>query len=76
MNRCDLMKVDIEGAEYDALVGAEEELRRGVVRHMAIEVHDSILERRGLSWNRAHQVISSCGYKSANKRDPWVYSFG
>jgi FkbM family methyltransferase len=75
VHQCDLMKVDIEGAEYDAFMGAQEVLKRGVIRHMAIEVHDSILARRGLSWNRTHQVLSECGYRSAHKRSPWIYSF-
>jgi FkbM family methyltransferase len=76
MDQCDLMKVDIEGAEYDLLMGAQEVLKRGVIRHMVIEAHDSILARRGLSWERTHQVVSECGYRLANQRNPWVYSFG
>lgn len=76
IHRCDLMKVDIEGAEYDALMGAREVLARGVMRHIAVEVHYSILKQRGLSWDRADQLISECGYRSANTHDPRVYSFG
>ena len=75
MHQCDLMKMDIEGAEYDALMGAQEVLKRGVIRHITIEVHDSILERRGLSWDCTHQAISECGYRLANKCNPWVYTF-
>ena len=69
------MKMDIEGAEYDALAGAQEVLKLGIIRHMTIEVHDSILERRGLSWSRAHEVILECGYRSTDKCDRAVYSF-
>jgi FkbM family methyltransferase len=76
IDQCDLMKVDIEGAEYDALTGAQDVLRRGVIRHMAIEVHGSILKRRGLSWDQAHEVILKCGYRSTERRDPSMYSFG
>jgi FkbM family methyltransferase len=75
MKRCDLMKIDIEGAEYDALTGAQEVLKRGIIRHMTIEVHDSILERRGLSWSRTHEVLLECGYRSTDKCDRAVYSF-
>jgi FkbM family methyltransferase len=75
VKRCDLMKMDIEGAEYDALTGAQEVLKRGIIRHMTIEVHDSILERRGLSWSRTHEVILECGYRSTGNCDRTVYSF-
>ncbi len=76
VNRCDLMKMDIEGAEYDSLTGAREVLKRGIIRHMIIEVHDSILERRGLSWSRTHEVILECGYRSTEICNRTVYSFG
>jgi hypothetical protein len=69
------MKMDIEGAEYDALTGAREVLKRGIIWHMTIEVHDSILERRGLSWSRTHEVILECGYGSTGNCASTVYSF-
>jgi FkbM family methyltransferase len=75
VKRCDLMKMDIEGAEYDALTGAREVLKQGIIRHMTIEVHDSILERRGLSWSRTHEVILECGYRSTDEGGSKVYSF-
>jgi hypothetical protein len=75
VKRCDLMKMDIEGAEYDALTGAQEVLKRGIIRQMTIEVHDSILKRRGLSWSRTHEVILECGYRCTDKCDSRVYSF-
>jgi hypothetical protein len=70
-----LMKMDIEGADYDALTGAQQVLKRGIIRHMTIEVHDSILERRGLSWSRTHEVILECGYRSTDKGGSRAYSF-
>jgi FkbM family methyltransferase len=75
VKRCDLMKVDIEGAEYDVLTGAREVLKGGTIRNMTIEIHDSILERRGLSWSRTHEVLLECGYIATNERDSNVYSF-
>ena len=72
---CDLMKVDIEGAEYDALVGAGEVLRRGVIRNLAIEVHESTLAQRGLSWQPVHETLLDSNYRWSGARDPWIYSF-
>jgi hypothetical protein len=50
-------------------------MKRGIIRHITIEVHDSILERRGLSWSRTHEVILECGYGSTDNCDCTVYSF-
>src|SRR4029077_2227849 len=74
LKRCDLMKMDIEGAEYDALLGAQEMLKRGIIRHMTIDVDDSILERRGLTWGRPHGVILECGYRPSDNGECKVYS--
>ena len=35
---CDLMKVDIEGAEYDVFMGARDILQTGVIRNIALEI--------------------------------------
>jgi FkbM family methyltransferase len=74
--RCDLMKMDIEGAEYDALWGRDELLKSGAIRHLCIEVHDRALVRRSLSWEPIHQLLTRCGYEWDGNRDPRVYRFG
>lgn len=43
IERIDLIKMDIEGAEWGAICGGIEMLKRGVVRSMIIEVHEEIL---------------------------------
>ncbi len=40
LNRVDLLKVDVEGAELDVLKGAEEILRQGQIRQIICEVHE------------------------------------
>lgn len=75
IEHCDLMKVDIEGAEYDAFAGSSDVLKQGVIHHISVEVHDSILEKRKVSWGTIHEQIRSCGYRSSHHGDPWVYSF-
>src|SRR5262249_44632111 len=55
VERCDLIKVDVEGAEYDIFMGAEQVLKAGVLRNIALEIHNSILEARCLSSLRLHE---------------------
>jgi FkbM family methyltransferase len=44
--RVDLMKVDIEGFEYEALLGSPEVFREHRVRALALELHPTILSAR------------------------------
>jgi len=74
-SHCDLMKVDIEGAEYDVFMHAEPVLKAGIIRNIALEIHDSILERRGQSGARLHEWIVGCGYKMNGDLGNRVYTF-
>jgi hypothetical protein len=58
------MKVDIEGAEYDVFISAPEVLRKEIFRHIALEMHHSILERRELSADHLHKHMVGCRYMS------------
>jgi FkbM family methyltransferase len=74
LDRCDLLKVDIEGAEYDVFMNAEDLLRSGVIRNIALEIHYTILERRRLSGDDLHRWISECGYSFHDDGGIRVYS--
>lgn len=73
---CQLMKVDVEGAEYDIFMNAGDMLRSGVLRNIALEIHTSILARQGLAGEKLHEFVLSCGYRLNDKLGNWVYEFG
>jgi len=75
IERCDLMKVDIEGAEHEVFMTAKGILKSGAIRNIALEIHNPILEDRGLSGNELHQEILNCGYRLHDDLGHWVYSF-
>jgi FkbM family methyltransferase len=74
VDRCDLLKVDIEGAEYDVFMNAEAVLRAGVIRNIALEIHYGILERRGLAGEDLHRWIAACGYSFRDDGGIRIYS--
>lgn len=72
---CDLMKVDIEGAEYDAFMGSGDTLEKGIIRNISLELHPAILKKRGLSAGDLHQRILAAGYTLHSELGNWVYTF-
>jgi len=75
LERCDLMKVDIEGSEYDVLMAAAQVLRSGIIRNIALEFHPSKFEQRGVTTDELHQHLIECGYRVNTGLGPIVYSF-
>jgi len=63
LTRIDLMKIDIEGAELDALAGTEGTLRR--LRPRAVLVEDKRPEER----DALHQLMQSLGYTPYGRLD-------
>ncbi len=60
---CDLLKVDIEGWEYEAVLGSPELFRQGRVKTVALELHPPLLRRRGLDAGRITGFLAECGYR-------------
>jgi len=75
VERCDMMKVDIEGAEYDVFMEGGDILRKGVVKHVVLEIHHAILANRGLSTDSLQAHMIESGYQVDKAMGPWVYTF-
>lgn len=59
----DLMKIDIEGFEYEAILGSKEIFERGKVKHIALELHPSLLKRRGKNGQEILDFLRDCRYE-------------
>lgn len=74
LDRCDLIKIDVEGAEYDIVTSSTAFLKRGIIRNVAIEFHDAVLAKRGLHSDAIREAFALCGFV-LTRNYPAVYSF-
>ena len=59
----DVMKMDIEGHEWDAVFGAEELFQSRRVHCFALEIHPAVLAKRGLDGDKLIDFLMACGYR-------------
>jgi FkbM family methyltransferase len=75
LDRLDVVKVDIEGAEILALRGARDSLRRLRPRLLAIEVKDVVMERGPGDEATLHALLAECGYAPDGEAERHVAVF-
>jgi FkbM family methyltransferase len=75
LDRLDLVKIDIEGAEILALRGMRETLRRLRPRVLAIEVKDVVMARGPGDEAALHALLADCGYVSHGQPERHVEVF-
>jgi FkbM family methyltransferase len=75
LDRLDVVKLDIEGAEILALRGMRESLRRLEPRLLAIEVKDVVMERGPGDEASLHALLRECGYVAAGSPERHVAVF-
>jgi FkbM family methyltransferase len=73
IEKANLVKMDIEGFEYEAILGSEHIFREQRVCAIALELHPSILKRRGLDPNRIIGFLEDCGYTRDTGFENLVY---
>ena len=74
LSHVDLMKMDIESYEYEALLGSVALFRQKRFRVLAIEVHPDILARRGKSAADIGAMLAECGYQFSTEFGNSVWS--
>ena len=62
IERADLMKMDIEGFEYEAILGSPELFENHRIKAIALELHPWILEKRHLNSADITAFLERCGY--------------
>ncbi len=62
ISHIDLMKIDIEGGEYDALKGAQQLLSRKAIDYLFVELVEWAANRGGHSTSEVKELLLECGY--------------
>lgn len=68
-----LMKIDVEGAEMDVLLGMQESLRRQLFERIVVEITPRFLERFGHSKEALYALLENCGYTPRFRSHDWQY---
>jgi len=74
LTTCSLLKIDIEGWEFEAVLGSRALFERGSIRAIALELHPHLLERRGLKGTEITDFLEGCGYRLATATHNLVYT--
>jgi FkbM family methyltransferase len=61
----DLLKIDIEGSEYEAIIGSPDLFRNKIIKTIALELHPNALAKRGKSASEILAFLKDAGYKPA-----------
>lgn len=58
-----LMKIDVEGFEYEVVLGSRDVFEHGQIEHIALELHPTLLTRRGRNEQDILDFLAACGYE-------------
>lgn len=71
--RVRLLKIDVEGAEMEVLLGMQASLRNRLFERIVIEVTAEFLEKFGHSKTALYALLEQCGYQPRFRSDAWQY---
>ena len=63
IDRVKLMKIDVEGFEYEAILGSKELFASNFIENIALELHPQLLARRGKSEEEIIEFLRASGYE-------------
>jgi len=70
---CALLKIDIEGWEYEAVLGSPALFQSGRIKAVALELHPPLLARRGLDPGKITAFLTACGYRPSPQSENLVF---
>jgi len=70
----ELVKMDVEGWEFEAILGSSELFRDHRVNTIALELHPNIIRKRNLDPNTIFKFLIDCGYRIDERFDNLVFT--
>jgi len=74
VDRIKLMKIDVEGFEYEAILGSKDVFRGNIIENIALELHPTILQRRGKSESDILDFLTENGYRRNEEYETLILS--
>lgn len=74
LERIDIVKIDVEGSEYEVLAGMRASLEKYRPRLLIVEVVRGHLERSGASVELLESLVAKCGYQADGPQIPEIAS--
>ncbi|MGA2661554.1 MAG: FkbM family methyltransferase [Verrucomicrobiota bacterium] len=71
---CDLLKIDVEGFEYEVVLGSKDVFLRHVPKAIALELHPHALSMRGLRQSAITDFLEQAGYARDQRFQNVVYA--
>jgi FkbM family methyltransferase len=67
LDRLDLVKLDVEGGELEALRGMRGSLRRWRPRTLVVEAKEPVMARAGVAGGDLRRLLRDCGYRPSGQ---------
>jgi FkbM family methyltransferase len=74
IKKIDLLKIDVEGSEYEVILGSKTLFESHIIKNIALELHPEFLKKRNLNINEITDFLYKIGYKINTDFKNLVYS--
>jgi len=74
IKKVNLIKIDIEGSEYEAILGSKKLFEDKIIKNIALELHPKFLKKRNLDIDHIVNFLNEAGYKINKEFKNLVYS--
>lgn len=74
LDKIKLMKIDVEGFEYEAILGSKHIFESNIIENIALELHPEILQQRGKSESDILDFLKENGYEQNSEYKTLILS--